>query len=119
MRGLAIGCVPRSSVQGASVGNQKLALCVVVHVVARSSREHERALKVPARIGPELESATGKEGLCGCVLRALYSPRPQVFSEHRDGQPVAELALETYIARSAEILLHQGVEKKIANRVSG
>src|SRR4030081_1369954 len=98
MRRLATGGVPRSSVQGTCVGNQELALCVVVCVVTRPSREHERSLDVPARIGPELESATGKECLCSRVLGALYSPGTQIFSQHRDGQPVAKLALETHIA---------------------
>ena len=69
----------------ASVGDQKLALRVVVFVVAGSAREQERPLHVPPRIGAELESGAGKERLSRRVLCALHSPRPQIFRQRRYG----------------------------------
>src|SRR5690242_16470099 len=63
------------AVYRACIGDEKLALHVVVCVIAHASRQHERTLNAPPRCRPEIETAAGEERLSDCKLSVLYSPR--------------------------------------------
>src|SRR5579862_2565766 len=113
-----VSTVSHISAQGVYIRDQKLALDVVVRVVAHSARQDERALYIPTRRDAKIKTSAGKKCLCNCVLRVLNSPGTQVFGQDRGGQTIAEFMLQPRIGRRVEILLHHRAKQQIARGIS-
>ena len=95
--------IPHTASHGASVGNQKLTLRVVILMITLASREQKRTLEIPARASSKFKSCSGQKSLGKGVLRVLHSPRSQILSQGGDGQASAKPALQPDIRRSVEI----------------
>src|SRR6202035_589876 len=115
----AAGVIPYATAHGASVGNQELTLCVVILMIALASGEQKGTLEIPARVGTEFKPCTRQERLGDRVLCVLHSPCSKILGESCNSQAAAKFSLQSDIARSAEILLHEGMKEKVADRVTG
>ncbi len=110
---------PDIAMQRTDVGNQELALNIVVSVIAGSPRQNERALNTPSRSGAKIEPSARKQRLRNRILRVLDAPRSQILGERCGGQSAAELMLQPGIGCRIEILFDDRPEQQITRRISG
>ena len=69
--------------------------------------------------GVEVKASGRQQRLSGRIFRALYAPGAQIFGERGNGEALSELMLQADVAGCIEILLDDGMEEQVSNRVAG
>src|ERR1035438_887491 len=66
--------VSQASPQRSNIRHQEFTLGIVIRVISGTARQNKRTFHAPARVRAEIETASGRERLGGCILRFLYTP---------------------------------------------